>query len=57
MIRTAYRWTLFALYQLVVAVGIVLMPVAVATRKLGVTVPLHRLVETLADAYQGAGAA
>lgn len=57
MIRPAYRKTLFALYQLTVAVGILLLPLAVATRKLGVSLPLHRLVESLGDAYEGANAA
>jgi hypothetical protein len=57
MIRPAYRKTVFALYQFTVAVGILLMPLAVATRKLGVSLPLHRLVETLGEAYEGASAA
>lgn len=47
------RTTLFALYQLSVTVGIVLMPVALLTRKVsGMSIPIHRIIEELGDAYQ-----
>lgn len=52
MKRTAYRATLFALYQVSIAAGILLMPVALMARQAGVHVPVGRLVETLGDAYE-----
>ncbi len=44
--------TLFALYQLCIAIGIVAMPLALATRQVGFTLPVHRLVESVGDAYE-----
>jgi hypothetical protein len=46
------RATLFALYQLTILVGIVLLPVSVATRRLGLTLPAGRLVESLGSTYE-----
>ncbi|MEF8773511.1 MAG: hypothetical protein V5A23_05235 [Halobacteriales archaeon] len=54
MISSAYRNAVFALYQFAVALGILLMPLAVAVRKLGVPMPVHRVVETLDRAYERA---
>ena len=49
-IRTA---ALFGLHQATVAIGISLFPVAVfARRHLGITLPIHRLVETTGEAYR-----
>jgi hypothetical protein len=56
MIDGAYKASLFALYQLSIATGIVLMPLALAMRQLGVSLPLHRLVESLGRAYDEATA-
>jgi hypothetical protein len=39
--------TLFALYQTSIAFGIVLLPVAMMFNKLGVTLPIHRVVDAL----------
>ena len=51
-IRTA---ALFGLHQATVAVGISLFPVAVfARRRLGVNVPVGRLVETTTEAFEAA---
>lgn len=41
-----------ALYQLSLAVGIVLLPVAMMTRKLGVPLPFHRVICRLEKAYE-----
>lgn len=57
MIDTAHRAILFALYQLSIAAGIVLLPLAVLTSRFGVVLPLHRLVDGLGDAYENARAA
>ena len=50
----AHRATLFALYQLTIALGIVVMPVALLARQAGLTVPVHRLIETVGTAYEDA---
>ncbi|MGM0448436.1 hypothetical protein SAMN04488067_101198 [Halorubrum xinjiangense] len=51
-IRTA---ALFGLHQASVAVGISLFPVAVfARRRLGINVPVGRLVETTTEAFEAA---
>ncbi|MDG5759608.1 hypothetical protein QA600_09675 [Natronococcus sp. A-GB1] len=46
-----YHATLFALYQLCIVVGILAMPLAMATRQVGYTLPLHRLIENVGEAY------
>ncbi|MDG5820404.1 hypothetical protein [Natronococcus sp. A-GB7] len=46
-----YHATLFALYQLCIVVGILAMPLAMATRQVGYTLPLHRLIESVGEAY------
>lgn len=46
-----YRATLLVLYQLTLLVGIAMMPLAMAVRKAGVTLPVHRPIERLGDAY------
>lgn len=51
MIARLYATTLFALYQMSVVLGIVMMPIALATRRVGFTPPIHRVVRRLADAY------
>lgn len=44
MIDRLYRTLLFALYQSSVVLGIVLLPVAVAMRRVGLSLPVHRLI-------------
>jgi hypothetical protein len=56
MIENAYRAGLLVAYQFAVFVGILLMPVALLARRMGVTLPVGRLVETLDDAYSEATA-
>ncbi len=51
-----YHATLFALYQLCIAVGILVMPLALATRQTGVTLPVHRLLARVEEAYEAAEA-
>lgn len=50
------RATLFALYQLSLLLGIALLPVALLARQVGVSLPIHRVVRRLGDAYQRATA-
>ncbi len=49
-----YRATLLGLYQLSLITGIVLLPFALATRRLGLPLPVHRLVTRLGSAYERA---
>lgn len=56
MIQRVYRATLFALYQISLAVGIALMPLALAVSRAGIVLPVHRIVENLGDAYRNASA-
>lgn len=43
---------LYAAYQSSLLLGIVLLPLALAARRLGVTLPIHRLVERTKHAYR-----
>lgn len=52
MASLALRATLFVLYQLSIVLGIALLPVALAVRRAGVPLPIHRVVERLGDAYE-----
>jgi len=45
------RGILFALYQTSVAASIALLPLAVLTRQVGITLPAHRIVKRLERAY------
>jgi len=51
MIESVTRLTVFALYQLTVLFGILLLPVALAARRLGITLPVDDLIERLDSAY------
>lgn len=53
MIRRVQQFALFAVYQLSIALGIVLLPVALAFRRLGVVLPLHRFIDRIEAAYEG----
>lgn len=43
---------LFAAYQSSLVLGIVLLPLALAANRLGVTLPIHRLVQVSERAYR-----
>jgi len=47
MFQTASRFTTFALYQLTVLLGIVLLPVALAARRVGVKLPVASVIERM----------
>ncbi|WP_165872037.1 hypothetical protein [Natrarchaeobius halalkaliphilus] len=55
MISRVYRATLFALYQLCIVLGIAAMPVAMAVRQAGISLPVHRLLANVEQAYEGTG--
>lgn len=54
MIAILHRAFLFALYQLTVAAGIALLPLALATRRVGITLPVGRVVDAVAARYEHA---
>jgi len=49
------RATLFVLYQVSLLAGILLLPIALLLRRVGVTLPVHRLVARLGTAYDRNG--
>jgi len=52
MTQRVERLALFTLYQTTIAVGILLMPIALLARQAGVTLPIHRFVERSGAAYR-----
>jgi hypothetical protein len=54
MSHPLHRGTTFVLYQLTLALGILMMPVALFARQLGVRLPVNRLVEAAGAAYERA---
>jgi hypothetical protein len=48
------RFSAFVAYQTTIALGILAMPLALLARRAGVTLPLHRLVESAGSAYEAA---
>ncbi|WP_248516797.1 hypothetical protein [Salinarchaeum laminariae] len=54
MIDRVHRATLFALYQLSIALGIVMLPIALVTNRVGLPLPVHRLVDGLGSRYEAA---
>lgn len=49
-----YRAAVFVVYQVSLLVGIMLLPLALAARQVGVTLPVHRVVDRLGAAYERA---
>ena len=54
MIDTAFRLTAFALYQLTVAFGILMLPIALLARRVGVQLPIRNLLAATESAYERA---
>ncbi|MFC7141771.1 hypothetical protein ACFQMA_18280 [Halosimplex aquaticum] len=52
MRSTLNRAVVFALYQLTLFAGILLLPLALAMRKVGFTLPAHRAVSRINDKYE-----
>jgi len=46
------RALVFVLYQISLFAGIVLLPVALAARRVGLALPVHRAVDRLESAYE-----
>ncbi|MFB6270816.1 MAG: hypothetical protein ABEH83_12790 [Halobacterium sp.] len=54
MLDRTTRLALFTLYQSSLALGILLLPVALLVRQAGITLPVHQLVERTERAYEAA---
>jgi len=52
MLDDLRRGAAFLLYQIALAVGILAMPVALGARRLGLTLPIGRLVESAERVYR-----
>lgn len=54
MFERSKRFALFALYQTTVVLGIVLLPVALLARQVGVPLPLYvgGAIETIGEVYE-----
>ena len=54
MASRPYRITVAAAYHLSLVAGIVLMPLALLARQIGLSLPLDRILRRLATAYEHA---
>ncbi|WP_415382113.1 hypothetical protein [Halosimplex sp. TS25] len=52
MRSTLNRAIVFALYQLTLFAGILLLPLALAMQKVGLTLPAHRAVSRINEKYE-----
>lgn len=52
MIETAHRTSLLVLHQLTVALGILLLPVALLARQAGIRLPIRRFVEASTESLE-----
>ena len=52
MTARLYRAAVFALYQISILAGIALLPVALAAKQAGISIPVGRLVDRLDSAYE-----
>ncbi|SMP21746.1 hypothetical protein [Halobellus salinus] len=52
MLDDLRRGAAFVLYQITLAFGILAMPVALGAQRLGLTLPIRRLVESAERAYR-----
>lgn len=52
--QRVYRATVFALYQVALVMGIVLMPLALVTQRVGLRPPMDRVILGLKAAYERA---
>ncbi|MFW6448813.1 MAG: hypothetical protein ACOC0X_04655 [Halobacteriota archaeon] len=52
MLERVSRTLLFGAYQASIAVGILLFPAAIVTKRLGIPLPIHRVIRALGAAYE-----
>ena len=51
MIDRLTKVTLLTVYQMSLMLGIAMVPVAIVARKVGITLPIHRLIKRTESAY------
>jgi len=51
MFEQLHRASLYVLYQTSLVLGIALLPVALVARQAGISLPIHRVVRSLRNAY------
>jgi hypothetical protein len=54
MLRRLQRTAMLALYQVVVMAGIAMLPIALLARRVGLRLPVDRMVEAAGTAYDEA---
>lgn len=54
MANTAYRATVFILYQISLLIGIALLPLGLVAEKIGVPFPLGKMFDRIDAAYERA---
>ncbi len=47
MLESVSRAVVFGAYQLAIVLGIILLPAAIVTKRLGIPLPIHRLIRSL----------
>lgn len=52
MAKSLYRVLVLALYQFSIVLGIALLPVALVANRVGISLPIGRLVDRLDTAYE-----
>ncbi|MFP4590017.1 MAG: hypothetical protein ACLFMX_07315 [Halobacteriales archaeon] len=52
MLERVSRTLVFGAYQLSIALGILLLPAAIVSQRLGVPLPIHRVIRALGAAYE-----
>ncbi|AHF99233.1 hypothetical protein HALLA_10590 [Halostagnicola larsenii XH-48] len=50
----AHNALLFAMYQLCIVVGIAAMPLAIVANQIGLSLPVHRVLANVGEAYENA---
>ncbi|MFW6384475.1 MAG: hypothetical protein ACOCZC_03660 [Halodesulfurarchaeum sp.] len=56
MIARLIKLATLTAYQTSLAVGIALLPAAIVARQVGITLPVHRLVQRMETAYEATSA-
>lgn len=52
MFESTYRLGLFTLYQFALVFGILLMPVALLARRIGLSLPIGEMIDAIDNAYE-----
>lgn len=52
MIERLSNVALFALYQTTIAIGLLMLPLAIVMKRIGVSLPIHRFITRVERAYE-----